>query len=332
VSGIVKPEHVVASLRPLLHPRIRLTVGAAMADSPRVLVAGFPSLSMLRELVAQAKHQTEWTPSLVIPFAGIPAATAAAVKTVRDEGHALSVHSVHANFRAVAEFSVGLALALMRRIVEGDMRMRNGLWLPSYRDPASTETESLVGKRIVILGFGNIGRALARRLWAFEVASIRGTRASVKSVSTEPDGVIVHPSADTPELLKEADVLFVVLPQAPSTTGLLGEKELALLHPHALLINVGRGAVIDEAALFNALKSRSIAGAAVDVWYRYPTDATPAPFSDHPFHELDNVVLTPHCAARTHEAESQRWIQLAKLLNPLAEDSCAKLANEAREL
>ena len=101
------------------------------------------------------------------------------------------------------------------------------------------------------------------------------------------------------EVLRCADYLAVTLPLTAETRGLLGAAQLALLAPHAILVNVARAEIIDEAALYDALAAHRLAGAALDVWYRYPTSAEPTRPARHPFHELDNVLMTPHVSGWT---------------------------------
>jgi phosphoglycerate dehydrogenase-like enzyme len=89
---------------------------------------------------------------------------------------------------------------------------------------------------------------------------------------------------------------------------MIGRAELERAKDSAILVNVARGPVVDEAALYEALKTRRIRGAFIDVWYTYPGQDNPAPLpSQFPFHELDNVIMTPHCAGRTREGDIRRW-------------------------
>ena len=113
------------------------------------------------------------------------------------------------------------------------------------------------------------------------------------------------------------DVLLCVLPETPETTGLIGARELGLLPRHAILVNVGRGRTIDEEALYMALRDRRIRAAGIDVWYQYPKgDAERASTlpSRFPFHELDNVVMTPHRGGWLADFEHLRVQALAEML------------------
>jgi phosphoglycerate dehydrogenase-like enzyme len=101
------------------------------------------------------------------------------------------------------------------------------------------------------------------------------------------------------EVVRRADYLAVTLSLNETTRGLLGERELALMKPTAVLVNVARAEIVDEEALYRALAEGRIAAAALDVWYRYPTGSGPTLPATHPFHELSNVLMTPHVSGWT---------------------------------
>jgi phosphoglycerate dehydrogenase-like enzyme len=132
-----------------------------------------------------------------------------------------------------------------------------------------------------------------------------------------------RPVAELPALLPKADALVICLPLTDETRGLIGESELALMPDRAILINVGRGPIVDESALYHALHDRTLHAAGLDVWYNYPNDEpgrkSTSP-SEYPFHELNNVVMSPHRAGAPHtpETESLRMRALAELLNAAA--------------
>lgn len=179
----------------------------------------------------------------------------------------------------------------------------------------------LDGSTALVLGYGAIGRRLARACQALGM-TVLATRRSATTVSH--DGVAeVHPAADLPSLLPLAGVLLITLPLTPQTTGLIGSTELALLPTGAVLINVGRGAIVDEDALFQALQQGHLAAAGIDVWWRYPenkAERVHTPPSAYPFHELDNVVMSPHRAGMggVDRLERRRYIALAEALNQAA--------------
>jgi phosphoglycerate dehydrogenase-like enzyme len=156
---------------------------------------------------------------------------------------------------------------------------------------------NLSGRHLAILGYGRIGRAVAERARAFgmRVAGIR--RDPLASAGEPLEFVGGFDILD--RVLDWTDHLVVALPLTPQTRGILGARELGLLKPTALLVNVGRGEAIDEDALYEALAGRRIAGAALDVWYRYPAGAGPALPSRRPFQDLPNVLMTPHVSGWT---------------------------------
>jgi phosphoglycerate dehydrogenase-like enzyme len=328
----VDAADVLSTLRPLLKPTIALTgsdawlsaadAAAAPASLPvRVLICGYPSRDMLRTLVAQAKA-ARVTPALLIPWAGVPAATATYVNELRAADESITVHNIHHNHQSVAEYALALVLALMRRIVPSHAAMLKGTWVPAMRNDGVPATDTLHDKRVLILGHGHIGRSLARRLAGFEVRSIKATRLSIANRYVDDFGVEVFPSSRTADLMRDCDVLFVCLPGVSSTKGLVGEREIALLPPNAVIVNVGRGVAINQAALFGALQAKRIAGAALDVWYNYPTpDMQEVAYADFPFHTLDNVVLSPHVASKTAAADAQRYVEVANLLNAAVGES-----------
>jgi phosphoglycerate dehydrogenase-like enzyme len=144
--------------------------------------------------------------------------------------------------------------------------------------------DEVAGKTLGILGLGTIGRDIAARAGAFgmRVVGTKRTPAPVPGVERvlPPDGL--------PEVLRESDVVVVTLPLTPQTRGLLGEAEFRMMKPSAVFINVGRGAVVREAALVRALREGWIAAAALDVFEHEPLPA------DSPLYALENVILTPH--------------------------------------
>jgi phosphoglycerate dehydrogenase-like enzyme len=151
------------------------------------------------------------------------------------------------------------------------------------------------------------------------VAAIR--RRPERTESDCPDEIHTVDSMQT--LLPDTDALIVALPLTRRTESLVGERELRLLPKQAVLVNIARGPIVDEKALFDSLQSRSLKAAGLDVWYNYPQDPesrTNTPPSSYPFHELDNVVLSPHRAGALdmERTEILRMEALARSLNAAA--------------
>jgi phosphoglycerate dehydrogenase-like enzyme len=183
----------------------------------------------------------------------------------------------------VADQTLALALALLRRIAWGDRVVRRGEWpgAPEYGG-----VRRLRGRRVGIVGYGRIGRAVAARFAAFG--------ADVVVHDPVPASGAHHVALD--ELLATSAVVCLTCPLTPATRGLLGVRELALLAHDAVVVNTARGELVDERALVDALTAGRIAGAALDVFASEPLEAS------SPLRALDNVVLAPHSAGFTDDA------------------------------
>ncbi|HLG69694.1 MAG TPA: 2-hydroxyacid dehydrogenase [Chloroflexota bacterium] len=181
----------------------------------------------------------------------------------------------------VAEHTLMLILALLRRLPQLDAAVRAGKWRTG--EPPMYE---LRGKRVGIVGLGLIGREVARRLQAFDAELVYHQRHSLD---------VDLPYLPLDELLSTSDVVTLNVPISASTHHLIGARELGLMKPGALLINVSRGPVVDEAALLAALQAGRLAGAALDVLEQEPPDTA------NPLLALDNVILTPHDAGSSAE-------------------------------
>jgi phosphoglycerate dehydrogenase-like enzyme len=193
---------------------------------------------------------------------------------------------------SIAEHVIMVTVALLRRLFLVDRSLRAGQWLAPQADPAEGLLEPLCGKTVVILGTGEIGAAVAEKCRAFDMHTV-GVNRTARPVGQSFDEV--HPLAELPSVLAKADVLVVAVPLDAGTRGLISAGELRVMKPTALLVNVARGPVVDEEALFCALSAGSLGGAAIDVWYDYPSPGSSFRLpSRFPFSELGNVIMTPH--------------------------------------
>ena len=295
-------EETIALLRLHLNTRISLTLGSNVSAETQILVAGRPTREQL--LVAPNLR------AVIVPWAGIPEGTQQLLR----EFPQVTLHNLHHNAAATAEMAAALLLAAAKFIVPLDQKLRANDWTPRYAPSRSIGLES---KTALIVGYGQIGQRVGRVCRGLGMDVIATRRAQV-----EADGVAeVHPSADLPQLLPRAGALIITAPLTPETRSLIGEHELALLPRGALLVNVGRGAIVDEAALYRALQSGHLAAAGLDVWYNYPDDEASranTPPARYPFHELDNVVMSPHRGGDEAGIDARRMQQLAELLNAAA--------------
>lgn len=186
---------------------------------------------------------------------------------------------------AVAEMALTLALSVAHRIVPNDQSVRSNGWAKVY-------AIQLCGKTLGVVGTGNIGqrvielgKAIGMKViaWTFNPSPERAVKYGVEYVSLD-------------KLLRESDVISLHIPLTNESRGLIGAKEFTMMKPSAILINTARGAVVDEAALIDALKSKRIAGAGLDV---YAVEPLP---ENHPLRSMENAVLSPHVSVMVQEA------------------------------
>lgn len=170
---------------------------------------------------------------------------------------------------------------------------------------------------MTFLGFGHIGAASWKLLQSFGAEGVAVTRTG--SVGAKAHGLRwAGSNEDLPRALAESDVLVISTPLTAETTGIIGAAQLEALGREGLLVNVARGPVVQEEALYAALKNHGIAGAAIDVWYRYPAADGFGKPSTLPFESLDNVILTPHSSAVTEETFRGRSQEIIENINRLA--------------
>ncbi len=199
------------------------------------------------------------------------------------QARGIALHNTsHVLAGAVADLALASLLALLRRLVEADGFVRAGRW----RTESFPLAAGVAGRRVGLLGFGHIGQQIARRCAAFDMAVAYCAR---QPRAGRPEAFF----SDVQALANWADVLVVACAATPQTRGIVDARVLQALGPHGVLVNIARGAIVDEPALLQALQGGTIAGAALDV------------FADEPrvpqaFFGLSQVVLTPHIGSATH--------------------------------
>jgi phosphoglycerate dehydrogenase-like enzyme len=224
----------------------------------------------------------------------------------------------HANSVFVAQHVVAMLLTLLNKVIPHHNWMVDGKW---RKGDADEKTLPMQGRRIGLLGYGAINRKVHKLLSNFAVAfSI--LRRSWENHSTQlPTEAKRYTPTELHEFLDEIDTLLVALPLTAETKGLLGYNELARLGKEGVVINVSRGATIDQKSLYRILTQRKIAGAAIDVWYTYQPEPDEAgrkyPY-ERPFHTLDNIVLSPHRAASPFD-DLDRWDEVVENLARFAQ-------------
>lgn len=206
-------------------------------------------------------------------------------------------NAAQSNSGAVAEFTIGLIIDLARNILLYDQELRKGNW--AIRGVRGTD---LQGKTLGLIGMGNIGTQVAQKAALGLGMRVIGYKRRVHPEHKLPQ---VELTQDMDAVLKQADFLSVHVPSTPSTAKLINQRALSLMKPSAYFINTARGEVVDEQALYEALKENRLAGAALDVFQGE------IPAVDHPLLSLKNVIVTPHAAAFTRETVARMALHAA---------------------
>lgn len=201
----------------------------------------------------------------------------------------------NASSNAVAELALGLIFSLLRNTPKADKTTKEGKW-----EKKSLIGSELSGKTLGIIGYGRIGSLLGQKAMAL------GVKVIASSKEKPPEGVEF---LSLEEVIKRSDIISIHAPLTNETRGMVNEAFISKMKKNAILINTSRGEIIDEKALFNALKEKKIAGAALDVFSKEPYTGELA--------TLENVVLTPHIGASTNEAQNRIGEELIKILRSL---------------
>ena len=214
---------------------------------------------------------------------------------------------------AIAEYVVMVMLAWRHRLLQisGEFR-ENASWRTSWVHGGAPHGE-VRGSTLGIVGYGRVGREVARRAAPFGCRIL-----AVNRTPREPEPGVedVLPLGALDRMLPECDTVALCTALGAETTGLFDARRLSLMKSSAFLINIARGQIVDEDAIYSALRDRTIGGAAIDVWWQYPTAAEPERRgSRHPFHKLPNVIATPHNSGWTDGMVERRWNEIANNIN-----------------
>ena len=286
----------------------------AQQQGMQVLIEGRPDDAWLD--VPSLQH-------VIVPWAGIPTA----LQQQMQQRPQLSLHNSHYNAPFVAQHALALLLACSNRIAEVDRIFRQGDWRCRNGGFPSL---ALRGKTCLLLGYGAIGQALAPMLQALGM-QLRVLRRHPPEDS--PAGITFYSSDALLSAASGADMLISSLPHTPQTEKLINAEVLAALPAHALLVNVGRGAVIDQHALYEALEHKRLAAAGLDVWWNYPPNPEARAYTlpaDAPLHTLPQVVMSPHRADEAPEAEQARVDDVLRTLQALARGDMRNRVDSAR--
>ena len=269
-----------ASLEPRVRTRLTVPCEVSVADESAVVsrlsrVDVLVTMGFTPEMAAAARQLK----LVQVPGAGLDRINRAALPV----GARLA--NVYGHETGIAEYVLGAMLALTRDFGRIDAALRRGTWESQWAvgPPAPAPWQELAGKTLGILGYGRIGQNVARRARAFDMEILAIRRDAGQPAAGELELLGGLDILD--EVLRRSDYLAITLPLTPATLGLIGPAQLHSMKPTAVLVNVSRAEIADERALYHALAARDIAAAALDVWYRYPTDAAPTLPARQPFHE-----------------------------------------------
>ena len=203
---------------------------------------------------------------------------------------------------SVADYSIGMIIATCRRMTEGEAYLRTGQWKGTFLKQMLGQ--DVHGATLGLFGFGRIGQAIARRARGFDMKIIYHSR-NRAAAGDEAEAGARYTSKE--DLLRQADIILLILPFTPETHHFIAARELALMKRSAVLVNMARGGIVDDAALIDALKKKTIWAAGLDVYENEP-NLNPGLL------ELDNVVLSPHIASASEPTRKAMAMTAARNL------------------
>lgn len=275
----------------------------------------FDVICTLRERMALPRTLLERLPNLKLitivgrslPNLDMAAATERGILVAHTDFAHPRFRSVH---DATPEFAWGLLIATVRNLAEEHRRMRDGAW-------QTTTGLTLSGKTLGLLGLGRVGKRMAEYAKAFGMEVLAWSQ----NLTADTAAAVGARRVEKATLFEESDVVSIHVVLSERTRGLVGETELALMRPHAYLINTSRGPIVDEAAMITALRAGRIAGAGLDVY-----DVEPLPL-EHPLRVLPNVTLSPHLGYVTREMLSAFYADTVEAVVAWLDGSPIRIAN-----
>ena len=306
--------HFAATVAPRILAKVKTPLESSILDDERDVAHLAPLLANAEIVVGHI-----WRPSFPpAPRLRLLQSVAAGLDlldiTAVPKG--VTICNVFGHEPAIAEYVIMTMLVLTHRLFEAVTAFRKGSWVASPQFGGGTPHGEVLGRTIGIIGYGRIGREVAERAAGLKCRVIAANRSPVADPAPAET---VFPLTELDRMLPLCDMVLISCGLAPETVGLIDARRLALLKPGALLINVARAAIVDEDALYSALKEGHLGGAALDVWWQYPTQAEPdrRP-SRRPFRELTNVLITPHSSSSTEATADRRWSVVAANLDRFA--------------
>jgi D-3-phosphoglycerate dehydrogenase len=260
--------------QPIMAAAHAYQIGSARDELPARLHAGRQALARMPNLLVVSTNGAGYD------TVDVADCTAAGVLVVNQSG---------GNAEAVASHVLAMLLMLSKRIIQTHHALRGG----TMRNRADFIGTDVRGRTIGIVGLGNVGRRVAELCRGLLGMAVIACDPYLDERTVAERGAV---KVELDELLRRADFVSINCPLDQTTRGMIGARELALMQPHAYFITTARGLIHDERALAEALRSKQIAGAGLDVWDKEP------PPSDHPLLQFDNVIASPHTAGVTHEA------------------------------
>src|SRR5215468_4902920 len=293
---------LVAVSYPVNDEFVQINTSVLDSSARLAFVHGRPE-GEVREVLRRADALLAWhlgeelpagalTESARLRFVQLLSAGADSVDYAAVPGRLMLASNVGAYAQPMAEYVMAVTLALARRLPQRHAEMARGefgMWKPVL---------TLDGAVCGILGFGGIGKATGRMMRAFG-ARIHAVNTTGRSGGEPAD--FIGTLADLDEVLADSDVLVIALPLTRATRGLIGARELALMKPAAILVNVGRAAIVDERALYEHLRDNSDFCAGLDAWWQEPAPGS-AFSTKYPFFDLPNMIGSPHNSGVTDGA------------------------------